>query len=90
VKSVKEKLNVIPNDAVISAQSPFVAQLAYRDNIYQFPIVKDAEYIIYSTHEDSYPLTKEKFTTEIEKISNSKLWVLVYKNDGMFIYKKSQ
>jgi hypothetical protein len=89
-KSIREKLNEIPNNAIISAQSPFVSQLAYRDNIYQFPMIKDAEYILFSTQEDSYPLNEIDFRIEIQKINESENWIKEYEKDGFYIYKKSQ
>jgi uncharacterized membrane protein len=39
-------LNLIPTNAAVSAQSPFVPHLAEREHIYQYPIIKDAGYII--------------------------------------------
>jgi hypothetical protein len=36
----------IPDDAAVSAQSPFVPHLAERKNIYQFPRVLDAEFVL--------------------------------------------
>ncbi len=36
----------IPADATVSAQSPFVAHLSKREDIYQFPRVLDADYVL--------------------------------------------
>ncbi len=60
LKSVYQHLSKIPDDATISSQSPFLPHLSLRDNIYQFPIIKNAEYIVYSRHENSYPLSKKR------------------------------
>ena len=89
-KEVRDKLNEIPKDVILSAQSTFVSQLAYRDNIYQFPMIKDAEYIILSINEGSYPLSEENFKVEIQKINESDKWDKEYEKDGFYIYKKSQ
>jgi hypothetical protein len=89
-KEVRDKLNEIPKDAILSAQSTFVSQLAYRDDIYQFPMIKDAEYIILSINEGSYPLSEDDFEVEIQKINESDNWHKEYEKNGFYIYKKSQ
>jgi uncharacterized membrane protein len=85
---IRKKLNEIPENAIVSAQSPFVSQLAYRDNIYEFPIVKDAEYLVYSIYEDTYPLNEERFEEEINKINASNEWQKECDQDGFVILKK--
>ena len=72
----------------MSAQSPFVSQLAYRDKIYEFPIVKDAEYLVYSIYEDTYPLNEQSFEREINKITASNEWLKEWDQDGFIILKK--
>lgn len=87
-KIVREQLAKIPNSAIVSAQSPFLAQLAYRDDIYQFPIIKDAEYIIYSLDEFPYPLNEEQFDKKIQELKTSENWLEICNKDGFFILKK--
>ena len=85
---IRKKLNEIPENAIVSAQSPFVSQLAYRDKIYEFPIVKDAEYLVYSIYEDTYPLNEQSFEREINKITASNEWLKEWDQDGFIILKK--
>ena len=88
VKLVHEKLNEIPSEAIVSAQSQFVPHLALRDKIYQFPIIKDAEYIIYSPLENTYPLSKEEFESAINPVLHSEKWKTVFNNDALVILEK--
>ncbi|MFW5851999.1 MAG: DUF2079 domain-containing protein, partial [Bacteroidota bacterium] len=45
VEKVHEFLDEIPDDAKVSAQNMLVPHLAFRDDIYLFPVLVDAEYI---------------------------------------------
>ncbi len=89
LQKVTQKLNEIPKNAIVSAQSPFLAQLAYRDNIYQFPIVKNAEYIVFSTNEVPFPLDEESFEHIVEDLLNQKLWEVYCEFEGFKILKKN-
>ncbi|OFX41137.1 MAG: hypothetical protein A2X08_04480 [Bacteroidetes bacterium GWA2_32_17] len=88
VKTVYEQLNKIPDNVIVSAQTPFLPHLSLRDNIYQFPIVKDAEYIIYSNKEVKYPLNEKEFSIEIKKILISNKWKTIFKSEDIVILKR--
>jgi uncharacterized membrane protein len=88
VKLVHEQLNKIPVDAKISSQSPFLPHLALRDKIYQFPIIKDAEYIIYSNKEETYPLEKDAFYLKVQELMNTKNWEETFKSEDIVILKR--
>lgn len=84
---VHEYLSIIPKDAKVSAQSLFIPHLSLRDNIYQFPIVKDAEFIIYSRRGNAYPLTKAEFELRINELEASEEWE-IYLNKEITILKR--
>ena len=88
VKNVHNQLSLIPKNAKVSAQTVFVPHLALRNNIYQFPIIKDAEYVVFSTKESSYPLNESDFFKEINMLLNSEIWETKYKNEHFTILKK--
>ncbi len=89
VHKVHEQLSKIPENAIVSAQSPFLPHLAYRDNIYQFPLIKDAEFIIYSEKEEPYPTDRDTFSSITTALENSKEWTVKYKDENLTILKKS-
>jgi uncharacterized membrane protein len=81
IKNLNYYLSKIPEDAKVSAQVFLVPHLALRDNIYQFPIIMDADYIIYCRKEGAYPLTKPEFDKKADELESSKEWVVCYKNE---------
>lgn len=89
VKSVHHQLRLIPGDAAVSALTPFVPHLSLRNKIYQFPIISDAEYIVYSEKEGKYPLDDEKFAQKIYRILASGEWEIFYEDDGFVMLKKT-
>lgn len=88
VKNVHEYLSKIPKDARVSAQSFFVPHLSLRDNIYQFPIIKDAEYIVFCKEEGTYPMSNDEFEMKTKELETSKNWE-IYHNYEITILKKS-
>lgn len=87
VKAVHQQLKKIPATAKVSAQSPFVPHLALREGIYQFPIIKDADYIVYSKIEGSYPLSQDDFELKLIDLEESGNWEKMY-DDGVTILKR--
>ncbi|MFI5163886.1 MAG: DUF2079 domain-containing protein [Bacteroidia bacterium] len=83
-------LKLIPDEAKVSAQSPFVPHLAFRDYIYQFPVINDAAYVIFSYEENTYPLTKESFKVQTVMLLSSKDWEKIYDKNQMVILRKIQ
>ncbi|MEK6616924.1 MAG: DUF2079 domain-containing protein [Bacteroidota bacterium] len=83
-------LKLISDDAKVSVQSPFVPHLALRDYIYQFPVINDAEFIVFSCEENSYPLTKQSFAVHAAMLLNSGEWEKMYDKNQMVILKRVQ
>jgi uncharacterized membrane protein len=90
INLVKEQLSLLPKDAIISSQSVFITHLAFRDFVYQFPNIKDAEYIIVSSYESSAPLSSYELEEKISQIENSNEWETTYNFDGFKIFKRKK
>ncbi len=88
VKDVYRILNLIPKTAKISTQSVFTPHLSLRKHVYQFPILKDAEYIVFSSKESAYPISESEFKIQIKKILRTKKWTVKYKNDHLTVLLK--
>jgi uncharacterized membrane protein len=88
VREVRELLSDIPKDAKVSAQSLFVPHLSLRNHIYQFPIIKDAQYIIYRKGETHYPLTNEEFEIKTMELEKSEKWEFHHKGEIVILKKK--
>jgi len=89
LRNVHQQLSIIPKDAIVSTQSAFLPHLALRDNIYQFPIINNAEYIIYSEKESTYPLNKEDLIKLTTKLESSNEWKVIYDGDVKILKKTS-
>lgn len=81
VSNVHQQLSLLPEKAIICAHSPFLPHLALRNNVYEFPMVKDAEYIVYSDNEDFYINSKEEFESMTDSLKASKHWEILYNGD---------
>lgn len=88
VNTVHRRLDAIPANAIVSAQSPFLPHLSLRETIYQFPTIKDAEYIVLSRLEGPYPLNEEQFRTALDSIALSKSWKILSASKGCWVFKK--
>jgi len=87
VAEINEMLKVIPKNAVVSASNSLVPHLAFRDYIYQFPITRNAEYIVLLKSGNTYPLSKEEFENKITDYNNSNEWEKITDQNYLVIYK---
>lgn len=89
VKVVHQQLKLIPKDAIVAAQTPFVPHLAYRDKCYTLPIVKDATYIIASPSEEAmYPIIREELNKLLSDSLGSGRWQLQYKDTNVLVLRR--
>ncbi len=51
-----ELIALVPQEAIVSAQSRLNPHLSQREKIYMFPRVEDAEYVIFDVTADSWPI----------------------------------
>ena len=71
----------------ISATSALVPRLALRDDIYTYPNIGTAEYIIINTKLMTWPIPSHKFKEEFTALNNSDDWLLLKKVDDTYVYK---
>ncbi len=88
IKAVRSAMKEIPEDAIVSAQSPFVPHLSLRDKIYTFPIIKDAEYLLFSPKEGTYPLNSNAFNNKMDSLLNSDKWTVRTDRDSVFLLQR--
>jgi len=88
VKPIYAILDDIPADATLSVQSPFLSHLALRNHIYQFPIIQDAEFVIFSFEELTYPLSEERFISFTNEILENPEWEIWRKQGDFYVLKK--
>lgn len=88
VKHFHQVLKLVPDDVVVSAQTAFVPHLALRDTIYQFPIIKDATYIVVSNRENTWPISKDYFLKLTTELETNGQWEVVLKDEDIMILKR--
>ncbi len=89
VKEAHQILQKIPEDAKVSAQSPLCPHLAFREKIYHYPYIGDANYIaLIPAESNKYPLNNKSYQKAIDDFLDSGKWEIVDKNDAILILKK--
>jgi len=75
IEKVNQKINEIPANAKVCAQSNILPHLANRDFIYHFPYIKDAEYLlIMKPNGNPYPLSNEDSDKLIDSLLSTPYW----------------
>ena len=87
-KEVKRVMALIPTEANVSALNMFCPQLSFRKNIYQFPDLHDAEYIMLANSENAYPLRGAALADQIRDYLASPLWETISSDKGIYLFKK--
>ena len=84
---VDTMLQTIPKEAIVSAQSMFVPHLIDKKAVYQYPIVKNAGYILLSNDIHSYPLTPKTMQKQIDSLLLLKTGATVCVKNGIYLFK---
>ena len=89
VSEVNKLLKTIPSNAKVSAQACLTTHLAFRDYIYHFPFISDAEYIaLLPADENKYPNDAVSYQKTIDDLLASGKWKVAAKNEAVLILKK--
>ena len=88
ISAVREAIEMIPKDAAVCAQNPYLPHVALRDDVFMFPFVKSAEYILISSKEYPYPLQTEDLTKEIERLKRHSEWETILEENEVFLFRK--
>ena len=89
IQIIHQYLKQIPTNAAVSAQSPLLPHLAYRDQAYQYPMVKNADYIVLSRVEpETYPIDKQALIRGLNDSIASGRWVVVVNRLEISILKR--
>ena len=86
-QAVYSALNKIPKNAVVSAENMFVPHLIDRKMAYQYPIVKEATYILLSDDSHSYPLATNELLRQIDSLKLSTNWRLLPINNHVYLFE---
>ena len=82
-------MNLIPENANLSSLSVFAPHLSFRNNIYQYPDVHNAEYILLArTNYNAFPLRPDELNTKIDELLNSDNWETVSSSKQIYLFRK--
>jgi hypothetical protein len=65
----------------------FVPHLIDRKMVYQYPIVKEATYILLSDDPHSYPLATDEMLRQIDSLKLSANWRLLPTNNHVYLFE---
>lgn len=85
---INSGLEIIPPQAIVSAQSPIVPHLSNRNKIYLYPEVLDAEYIVLDESLIYYPMQNIEFKDKVATLKSSPDWKLNQRNNSLLIFSK--
>lgn len=91
VSKIHSMLREVPDGAPVSAQSVLVPHLAFRDTIYQYPVVKKAEIIaLIPGATTTYPLKQKEYDEKLQKLKENKTWEIWKESkDAVFFRRKT-
>jgi len=88
VAEVNRLLKTIPADARVSAQSCLAPHLAFRDYIFHYPFIGNANYIaLLTAEENKYPYDAITYQKAIDDFIASGKWKVFAKNEAVLILK---
>jgi uncharacterized membrane protein len=88
VAEVNRLLKTSPADARVSAQSCLAPHLAFRDYIFHYPFIGNANYIaLLPAEENKYPYDAVTYQKAIDDFIASGKWVVAAKNEAVLILK---
>lgn len=90
IQSAHTFFKFIPDDVAVSANSVFIPHLALRESAYQFPIIRDAKYILLLKTENTYPLSLEEYESKTDSLLQSPDWKILKQNETFLLLKKTQ
>jgi uncharacterized membrane protein len=88
-REIKRVMKLIPPKANLSALNIFCPHLSFRDNIYQFPDIHDAEYVLLAKTENAYPVRGIELDDKIQEFKNSANWQTLSASKGIYLFKKA-
>ncbi len=64
--------------------------LSFRDKIYYYPYINDAEYLVFLVSKYTYPLNREMFNQRMKEHETSKEWEIIEKTKDVLLLKRKK
>ena len=92
MRSAEKAFRLIPPNASVLAQDPFVPHLANRDFIYHLgkhPEGANFDYVIISPELGAWPLTKPELRSFVDDLKESEGFTLLFEEQAILVFKKA-
>ena len=87
-----EVVELVPADASIAAQDPYIAHLAHREHLYLYPWIAlgqdQVDYFLLDRQMDAYPLTNQEINWEIDNLMADNTLVIEADVDGIVLLRR--
>lgn len=89
VNEIHRFLETIPDETAVCAQSMLVPHLAFREKIYTFPAIHDADLILLlPADSDTYPFSKTDYDARVSSLIKSGAWEVRPSPASMLVLKR--
>jgi len=85
-----EAVTLIPGNAAISCQSMIQPHFAWRDKVYAFPVINDAEYIFLFTEDGFYPLEENVYREKVNQLKQDSTWKILLEKKGVLLLQRTR
>jgi hypothetical protein len=87
-RQAAELIALVPQEAVVSAQSRLDPHLSQREKIYMFPRVEDAEYVFFDVTADSWPIHPNDQWRLFQSLTNEEGFGVLAAKDGYILLRR--
>jgi uncharacterized membrane protein len=89
--AARRALELVPDDAPVSATNTLGARLSARERIFSFPVLKEAEWVVVDERRLTFldSLRPDRARAPLAALRRSPGWRLVFSDDGVLVFRRS-
>jgi uncharacterized membrane protein len=85
-------VNMVPDDAKVATQDPYVPHLSHREHIYLYPWIptglEDIDYLLLDRHLHPYPLQPHEMEARIDDMIADISYLIEWEADGIYLFHR--
>ncbi len=86
---IEHMISIIPDNAVVSSSSRLAPHLSFRNKIFCFPVVNEADFVAITLKNlTTYPLTELEYLDRVKNVSESKDYQLLYSGNDCVLFRR--
>lgn len=87
-ESYKKALALIPQHASLACQGLLHPHLAWRNKIYMYPYLHDADYLFLYEKQDYWPVQEKDYHQKLAELKNDAGWKLIFSENGVLVFRR--